>query len=124
MRLTLTEDGCDYEGAEVVPDGAFTAELNTGACTTGPTRSARSPRARRSPNSRPTPGRSIGGGTRRGASVAHRLTPRRSSGVGVAASDRGLQPADVEPRTDALTCFNDDLPTWRGYVAAQLEVTG
>ena len=25
---------------------------------------------------------------------------------------------------NALTWFNDDLPTWRGYVAAQLDVTG
>jgi hypothetical protein len=30
----------------------------------------------------------------------------------------------VPAGTYALMCFVDDLPTWRGYVAAQLTVTG
>ncbi|HSE82597.1 MAG TPA: hypothetical protein VLA87_13060 [Gaiellaceae bacterium] len=103
MRLTLTEDGCDYGGAEVVPDGAFTAELE-----------------HRSVHYRAfAPGEIAEGSTLAELEayiraehwrwdVARRLRrpppyPTQVVRVGVAASDRGLQPADVEPRTDALT---------------------
>lgn len=42
--------------------------------------------------------------------------------VGVEAGSKSLLPADVPPGTCFLTCFVDDLPTWRGYVAARLDV--
>jgi hypothetical protein len=34
-----------------------------------------------------------------------------------------LLPADVSAGTYALMCFVDDLPTWRVYPAAQLDVS-
>lgn len=43
--------------------------------------------------------------------------------VGVAPGASSLLPADVAAGTYALTCFNDDPPIWRGYLAGQLDVT-
>lgn len=70
MRLTLTEDGCTYEGPEPQATGSFTAEVENESSTYG------------------------------------------AFEIGEIAEG------------STLACFNDDVPTWRGYVAAQLVVTG
>ena len=42
--------------------------------------------------------------------------------TGVDAGATGNLPADLKPGRYALMCFVDDLPTWRVYTAAQLDV--
>ena len=42
---------------------------------------------------------------------------------GVEAGATSELPADVPAGTYALMCFVDDLPTWRVYVAEQLDVS-
>jgi len=43
--------------------------------------------------------------------------------TGIEAGTTGNLPADVKPGRYALMCFVDDLPTWRVYPAAQLDVS-
>jgi hypothetical protein len=122
IRLTLTEDGCAYEGPGGVPAEPFTADLE---------------------NRSSAYGAFVVGELAEGSTIADleadlekeqqrwdetqelRGPPdyfTQAVRVGVAAGDVGLLPVDVEPGTYALACFNDDLPVWRAYVAGQLEV--
>jgi hypothetical protein len=44
--------------------------------------------------------------------------------TGIEGGTTGKLPADLSAGTYALMCFVDDLPTWRAYPAAQLDVSG
>ena len=122
IRLTLTEDGCAYDGPGGVPAEPFTADLE---------------------NRSSAYGAFVVGELAEGSKIADleaylekeqqrwdetqelRGPPdyfTQAVRVGVAAGDVGLLPVDVEAGTYALACFNDDLPIWRAYVAGQLEV--
>lgn len=124
MRLTLTDDGCTYAGPESLGPGAFTVEVE---------------------NETEYLGAFAVAGLAEGATigdleayVAQAQQTWDETGTlpeppafysqavraGVEAGQTGSLPADVPAGTYALMCFVDDLPTWRGYAAAQLEVTG
>ena len=124
LRLTLTDDGCAYDGPDIVTDGAFAADLENqtehfgtfaiGALAEGSTLTDLEAYVEKE-QQRWDETREL-----RGPPGFYTQAVR----VGVPAGDRGLLPADIEPGTYALTCFVDDVPTWRAYVAAQLDVTG
>jgi hypothetical protein len=124
MRLTLTDDACVYDGEATVSSGSFTAEVE---------------------NQTDCYGAFTVAGIAEGATIAEledfvaesqrtwdetgTLPPppafySQALRVGVGAGQSGLMPADVPAGTYALMCFVDDLPTWRGYVAGPLVVTG
>ena len=102
MRLTLTEDGCTYEGPETQATGSFTAEVE---------------------NESSTYGAFEVGEIADGSTLADldAYIAEESAALG---RDAGARRPSVVLHAGTLTCFNDDLPTWRGYVAAQLVVTG
>lgn len=123
-RLVLTDDGCTYEGEETVSTGSFTADVENKTDYFGAFAVA-----------------AVAEGTTIDRLVAYMENARQQfeeSGtlpdppqiysqivrVGVNAGSASKLPADVEPGTYALTCFVDDLPTWKPYVATRLEVTG
>jgi hypothetical protein len=124
IRLTLTEHECAYDGPPVHATGAFAVDLENRSSHFGAF----------------AVGELVQGATladlqayiakeqRRWDETQELRGPpefyKQVIRVGVPAGDVGLLPVDVDPGTYALTCFNDDLPTWRGYVAAQLDVTG
>jgi hypothetical protein len=122
IRLTLTESGCRYDGPPVVTSGSFTADLANqssyfgafavGELAEGSTLAELEAYVARE-QERWDETREL-----RGPPAYYTQVVR----VGVPAGDIGLLPADLDPGTYAITCFNDDVPTWRGYVAAQLDV--
>jgi hypothetical protein len=124
MRLTLTDDGCTYLGSDSLDSGSFTIEVENqtdyfgafalGALTKGSTLADVDAYVEKE-QKRWDKTQEL-----RGPPTFYTQAVR----VGVPAGDRGLLPADVKPGTYALTCFVDDVPTWRGHVAAQLDVTG
>jgi len=123
MRLTLTDDDCTYEGDDTLTSGAFTAEVEnqTGyfgafalaAIAEGSTIDDLEPfleKARQQFQQ---------SGTLPDPPAFYEQVVR----VGVDAGASSLLPADLPAGTYALMCFIDDLPTWRVYLAAQLDVT-
>jgi hypothetical protein len=123
IRLTLTEDGCRYDGPPVVATGSFTADLanqssHFGAFAVGELAEGETLAELRGyiakEQQRWDSTREL-----RGPPPYYTQVVR----VGVPAGDVGLLPADLDPGIYAVTCFNDDVPTWHGYVAAQLDVT-
>jgi hypothetical protein len=122
IQLTLTEDGCRYDGPPVVTTGSFTADLanqssHFGAFAVGELAEG-STLAELEAYVAKEQERWDETGELRGPPPYYTQAIR----VGVPAGDIGLLPADLDPGTYAITCFNDDAPTWRGYVAAQLDV--
>lgn len=124
MRLTLTEDGCTYEGPETQATGSFTAEVENESSTYGAFEIGEiaegSTLADLDAYIAEEQQRWDETQELRGPPAFYTQVVR----VGVDAGASSKLPVEVEPGTYALTCFNDDLPTWRGYVAAQLVVTG
>ena len=124
MRLTLTDDGCTYEGDATLDDGAFTAEVENqtslysafalSAIAEGATIDDLEPfleKARQQFQQ---------SGTLPDLPAFYEQVVRS----GVDAGATGFLPADVPAGTYALMCFVDDLPVWRVYLAAWLDVTG
>ena len=124
LRATLTEDGCTYEGTTTPAAPMFTISIEnqTGyfgafalaALAPGSTIDDLEPWLARA---RAQFGRS---GTLPDLPPFYEQVVR--SGVEAGASSS--LPADVPSGRYALMCFVDDLPTWRVYPAAQLDVTG
>lgn len=124
MRLVLTDSGCTYEGEETPTTGSFTVDLENrsslfgafalarlaGDATAGDVRAYIDEEQRRWED-----GKGL-----LGPPAFYEQVVR--AGVDPGASSR--LPADVPPGTYVLTCFVDDLPTWRGYLAGQLDVAG
>jgi hypothetical protein len=124
MRATLTDDGCAYDGTTTPAGPMFTVTVENrtahfgafalAALAPGSTTDDLEPWLEKTreqfDRSRTLPG----------------LPPFYEQVVrsGVEAGASGLLPADVPSGRYALMCFVDDLPTWRVYAAAQLEVTG
>lgn len=113
MRLTLTDDGCAYDGEATVSSGSFTADVVNQTEHYGAFAVA-----------------GIAEGSTIGdleAFVAQAQQTWDESGTlpeppafysqavraGVEAGATGSLPADVPAGTYALMCFVDDLPTWR-----------
>jgi hypothetical protein len=109
IRLTLTEDDCAYEGPEAMSEGSYTADVELAEDSTLSDLEKYVARERKRWNET----QELHGPPDYYTQVIR---------VGVAAGDIGLLPVDVDAGTHALTCFNDDLPVWRAYVAGQLDV--
>lgn len=124
VRLTLTESDCVYAGDETVTSGWFKAEVENRSSTFGAFALGRiaegSTIADLEAYINQEQARWDAMQELRGPPAFYMQVVR----VGVAAGESSKLPADVPAGTYALTCFNDDLPTWRGYVATQLDVTG
>lgn len=122
IRLILTEDDCAYEGPGAMSEGSFTADVENrsshyggfeiGELAESSTLSDLEEYIARE-RKRWDETQEV-----RGPPDYYTQVVR----VGVAAGDIGLLPVDVDAGTHALTCFNDDLPVWRAYVAGQLDV--
>jgi hypothetical protein len=117
IRLTLTEDDCAYEGPEAMSEGSYTADVENrsshygafeiGELAEDSTLSDLEKYVARE-RKRWNETQELHGPPDYYTQVIR---------VGVAAGDIGLLPVDVDAGTHALTCFNDDLPVWRAYVA-------
>jgi hypothetical protein len=124
MRLVLTDDGCTYEGAGALSDGGFTAEVENQTSFSGAF--ALASLAEGSTTEDLEPYLAEAGQQLEESGALPELPPFYEQVVrsGVEAGATGSLPADVPTGTYALMCFVDDLPTWRIYVAGQLDVTG
>jgi hypothetical protein len=122
MRLTLTDEGCTYEGDETPAAGMFTIEVENQSSKEGAFALGRIA-------ANGTIGdleayvdkemRRIGSGMEiLGAPAFYSQVVRVGAGPGTSS----LLPADVGVGTYALTCFNDP-PLTALYVAGALEVT-
>jgi hypothetical protein len=124
MRLTLTDQGCTYLGDDSLESGSFTVEVE---------------------NQTEYFGAFAVAGLAEGSTIGDLEAFVRQAQeqwdesetlpelpafytqavrTGVEAGGSGLLPADVPAGTYVLMCFVDDLPTWRAYIAQQIEVAG
>lgn len=123
MRATLTDDGCTYDGDTSPAAGMFTIEVENRTEFLGAFAVA-----------------ALAGGStiedlERFVEPAQQQFEQDGTiqeppdfyeqvvRSGIEPGATGALPADVPAGTYALMCFVDDLPTWRVYVAEQLEVT-
>jgi hypothetical protein len=121
MSATLGADGCAYEG-DPTPPGSFTVDLENRTSKFGAFALAGIEEG--------APDEELPAflehATRAFAQTGGLPDPpgyySQVERVGVGAASRSRLPADVPPGTYVLTCFVDDPPTWRGYVAARLDV--
>lgn len=124
MRLVLTDVGCTYEGEETTSPGALTVDVENQTSLHGSfTLVELAARATiddleahiEAEEQRLQEGKELLGPPAFYSQVVE---------VSVDAGANSDLPADVPAGTYVLTCFVDDMPTWRAYVAGQLEVTG
>ena len=122
-RLTLTDDGCAYAGDSRPTAGSFTVEVENrssvdGAFALGEI-AADATIDELEAYIEEERQRHEQGADLLGAPAFYSQVVR----VGVAAGSSSRLPADVAAGTYALTCFNDDPPVWKAYLASQLDVT-
>ncbi|HYM63676.1 MAG TPA: hypothetical protein VES61_03260 [Gaiellaceae bacterium] len=123
MRLTLTDDDCIYEGDETPAAGMFTVEVenqtsNSGAFALAAIAEGATMDDLEAFLEKARQQFQQGGGLPDPPAFYSQVVR-----VGAGAGTNSLLPADVPAGTYALTCFIDDPPTWRGYLAEQLDVT-
>jgi hypothetical protein len=124
MRLTLTDDGCTYVGDDSVESGTFTAEVENQTEFFGAF--ALAGLVEGSVIDDLEPWLEEARQQFQDSGTLPDLPPfyEQVTRTGVEAGASGFLPVDVPAGSYALMCFVDDLPTWRVYPAAQLEVTG
>ncbi len=123
MRATLTDDGCTYEGDTSPAAGMFTIEVENktefvsvftlATIAEGSTiddLEAYIEQAQRQV-------------AQNGRLPALPSFYEQTVRTGVEAGETGTIPVDVTAGTYVLSCIVDELPTWRAYVAEQLDVT-
>lgn len=123
MRLVLTDDGCTYEGDETPPAGMFTVEVENQTMYYGAFALAVIAKGSTIDDLEPFLKKARQQFQRSGTLPDLPAFYDQLVRSSVDAGASSLLPADVPAGRYALTCFVDDLPTWRIYVAAQLDVT-
>jgi hypothetical protein len=123
-RATLTDDGCTYEGDTALPAGTVTIDVENQTDFFGAFALARLADGRTIDDLKPQLEQAQrefdqSGGTPPPPPDYYEQSIR----IGVERGATSELPADVSPGTYALMCFVDDLPTWRVYAAAQLDVS-
>ncbi len=123
LRATLTDDGCTYDGDTTPAAGMFTIDVENETDFFGAFALASLDEGSTIDDLEPFVERA-----RRQFEESKTLPElpgfyEQVVRTGVEAGATGALPADVPAGTYALMCFVDDLPTWRAYVAEQLDVT-
>lgn len=124
IRLTLTDDGCAYDGPPTVASGTFTVETENQTDHYGAFAVAGIAEGSTLDNLEAYVDEAQTTFDDTGTLPEPPAFYSQAVRAGVEADATGRLPADVPAGTYALMCFVDDLPTWRGYVAGQLDVTG
>ena len=126
LRATLTDDGCTYEGDTSPAAGTFTIDLENTTKFFGAFALARLSDGKTINDLQPYLEKA-----RRQFATSGTLPAPPFPGFyeqvvrsGVEAGQDGDLQADLPAGTYALMCFPDNLPMWRVYRAAQLDVTG
>lgn len=124
MRATLTDDGCTYEGDETPGAGMFTVEVENkteyfGAFALAAIAEGSTIEGDLEPFVEKAQQQFDESGTLRDVPAYYEQVVRG----GAQAGESTFLDVTVPPGTYALMCFVDDLPTWRAYVAAQLDVS-
>ena len=123
LGATLTDDGCTYEGDTTFTAGMFTIDVENQTDFFGAFALARLAEGRTIDDLTPLLAQAQrqfdGSGTLPPLPSFYEQVVRS----GVEAGATSALPADVSAGTYALMCFVDDLPTWRVYVAEQLDVS-
>jgi len=123
MRATLADDDCTYEGVETPAAGMFTVEVENQTVYYGAFALAAIAEGSTIDDLEPFLEKGRQHFQRSGTLPDLPAYYEQVVRAGVEAGATSLLPADVPAGTYALMCFVDDLPTWRVYVAAQLDVT-
>ena len=124
LRATLTDSGCTYEGDTTLTAGRFTIDVENQTDFYGAFALARLADGKTIDDLKPHLAQTQqrfdeSGGTPPPPPSFYEQVVRS----GVEAGATSALPADVSAGTYALMCFVDDLPTWRVYVAQQLDVS-
>jgi hypothetical protein len=124
MRATLTDDGCTYEGDETPAAGMFTVEVENqtmyfGAFALAAIAEGSTIKDDLEPFLEKARQQFQRSGTLLDSPAYYEQVVRGAAQAG----ETTFLPADVPAGRYALMCFVDDLPTWRVYAAAQLDVT-
>jgi hypothetical protein len=124
MRATLTDDDCTYEGDETPSARMFTVEVENqtpyfGAFALSAIAEGSTIKDDLEPFLEKTRQQFQRTGTLPDLPAYYEQVVRGAAQAG----ETTFLPADVPAGRYALMCFVDDLPTWRVYVAAQLDVT-
>ncbi len=124
MSLTLTDDGCTYEGDETPAAGMFTVDVENQTAYFGAFALAALAEGSTIEDLEPFLGQARRQFKQNG--TLPELPPFYTQvvRVGAASGKSSVLPADVTAGRYALMCFIDDLPTWQVYLARQLDVTG
>ena len=126
LRATLTDDGCTYEGDTSPDAGRFTINLTNKTRFFGAFALARLSNGKTINDLQPYLEKARREFAETGTLPAPPF-PRFYEQVvrsGVEAGQNGDLAADLPAGTYAFMCFPDNLPMWRVYRAAQLDVTG
>jgi hypothetical protein len=123
MRATLTDDGCTYEGNTSPAAGMFTIEVENQTEFFGAFALASLVEGSTTDDLEPFVEQSQQQFEQDGTVPEPPDFYEQVVRSGVEAGASGVLPADVRAGTYALMCFVDDLPTFRVYVAEQLDVT-
>jgi hypothetical protein len=124
MRLTLTDDDCTYEGDESVVSGMFTVHVDNQTEYFGAFALAGLAEGSAIGDLEACIAQAQQSWDETGTLLEPPAFYSQAVRAGVEAGQAGSLPADVPAGTYAPMCFVDDLPTWRGYAAGQLDVTG
>ena len=124
MRLTLTDDGCTYEGDATPASGQLTMDVENQTSLVGAFALARIREGSTADDVRAY----IDEEQQRWDTRMKLAGPppfyEQVVRVGVDGGASSKLPALLIPGSYVLTCFVDDLPTWRAYVASSLDVAG
>ncbi len=123
MCLTLTDDGCSYEGDETPAAGMFTVEVENQTAYFGAFALAAIAEGSTIDDLQPFLEQARKQFRQSGTLPDLPAFYTQVVRVGAASGKSSVLPADVTAGRYALMCFVDDLPTWRVYVAGQLDVT-
>ena len=123
MRLTLTDDACSYEGDETPAAGMFTVEVENQTAYFGAFALAAIAEGSTIDDLQPFLEQARKQFRQSGTLPDLPAFYTQVVRVGAASGKSSVLPADVTAGRYALMCFVDDLPTWRVYVAGQLDVT-
>jgi hypothetical protein len=120
-QATLTDDGCTYEGDQTPTDGSFTIVVENQTDFFGAFALARLTN-QTIDELKPQLEKAQQQFKQSGAIPPPPDYYKQIVRTGVEAGKTSALPADVPKGTYVLTCFVDDLPTWRVYAAAQIFV--
>ena len=126
LRATLTDDGCTYEGDTSPAAGRFTIDFANKTEFFAAVALARLSDGKTIDDLQPYLEKAGREFAKTGTLPAPPFPDFYEQVVrwGVEAGQNGDLAADVPAGTYALMCFADNLPMWRVYRAAQLDVTG